>query len=337
MDGYAVRSPAPYRLIAGHIRPGRLWDGALGPGDAIEISTGAAVPADATQVVRAEDIQICGRTLFVGARARSSYIRRAGEDAAQGEVVSHAGMQVTPALLGLAAACGYDSLVVTRRPAVALLVTGDELIASGSSGIGMLRDALGPMLGPLVRQMGGDVVGTYRVPDSPPDALDGKICHCAASAVSVVLVTGSTSAGRYDRLRRYLRASGATVVVDSVACRPGHPQLLAMAPDGMWIIGLPGNPLAALVAAHTLLAPLLAGLCNRPIPSLRKIRVTGEVPEARGDMTRIFPVVWSDNSARILPHHQPASLRGAALADGLAVLPTQWIPGDLAQVILSSC
>jgi molybdopterin molybdotransferase len=105
----------------------------------------------------------------------------------------------------------------------------------------------------------------------------------------------------------------------------------------MWIVGLPGNPFAALVAAHTLLAPLLAGLSNRPIPSLRKIRVTGEIQKPKGEMTRICPVVWADDSGRILPHHQSASLRGAALADGLAVLPAQWTPGDLAQVIFSNC
>lgn len=82
-----------------------------------------------------------------------------------------------------------------------------------------------------------------------------------------VLVTGSTSVGATDQLRALLGESGARWIVDTVACRPGHPQLLAQLPDGRWILGLPGNPYAALTAAHTLLAPLLAGLTGRPLPT----------------------------------------------------------------------
>jgi molybdopterin molybdotransferase len=98
----------------------------------------------------------------------------------------------------------------------------------------------------------------------------------------MIVVTGSTSFGATDQLRQLLVEHGARWVVDAVAVRPGHPQLLAQLPDRRWIVGLPGNPYAALNAAHTLLAPLLAGLTGRPLPALPRIPLTGDITAAPG-------------------------------------------------------
>ncbi|MEU9484085.1 hypothetical protein AB0D83_10520 [Streptomyces decoyicus] len=124
-------------------------------------------------------------------------------------------------------------------------------------------------------------------------------------------------------------------MVDAVACRPGHPQLLAQLPDGCWILGLPGNPYAALAAAHTLPASLLAGLSGRPLPSLPRIPLSGDIRTAPG-RTCLTPVTWDGATARPVGGHRPESLHGAALADGLAAVPPDWSTGDPAPLILLS-
>ncbi|MFG2713022.1 molybdopterin-binding protein [Streptomyces goshikiensis] len=256
------------------------------------------------------------------APALGRHVRRAGEDAATGSVLAPAGARVGPALLGLAATCGYDTLVVRRRPRVRILVTGDEFARSGRQGPGRVRDALGPLLPPLVEAAGGEVADVRHVPDRPAGSLDRHVAGPAADA-DVVVVTGSTSVGVTDRLRGLLHDSGARWVVDTVACRPGHPQLLAREVSGRWVVGLPGNPYAALVAAHTVLSPLLAGLTGRPLPRLPAVPLTGPVRTAPG-RTRLVPVVWEGSAARVTGGHRAAFLHGAVLADALAAVPPHW-------------
>jgi molybdopterin molybdotransferase len=118
-------------------------------------------------------------------------------------------------------------------------------------------------------------------------------------------------------------------VVDAVAVRPGHPQLLAQLPDRRWIVGLPGNPYAALTAAHTLLAPLLAGLTGRPLPALPRIPLTGDITAAPG-RTRLIPVTWDGATARPVGGHRPAFLHGAAHA----AVPLDWQPRTPVPLIL---
>lgn len=155
------------------------------------------------------------------------------------------------------------------------------------------------------------------------------------SDADVTVVTGSTSVGATDQLRVLLGESGARWIVDMVACRPGHPQLLAQLPNRHWILGLPGNPYAALAAAHTLLAPLLAGLTGRPLPVLPLIPLAGDIRTAPG-RTRLLPVTWDGATARPVGGHRPAFLHGAALVDALAAVPPHWSAGDPVPLILLS-
>lgn len=234
------------------------------PGEAVAISTGAPVPAGARAVLPVEDTSRSGdevRGLDGCAPEPGRHIRRTGENSPAGALLADSGSVVSPAMLGLAAAAGHDDLVVRPRPRVRLLITGDELVTAGPGGAGRVRDALGPTLPPLVAGLGGDLVETAHVQDSFA-ALAAAVGSGAAS--EIVLVTGSTSVGVTDHLHRLLDGLGARAVVDGVTCRPGHPQLLAALGSRRWLIGLPGNPYAAIVAAHTLLAPLLAGLGGRP-------------------------------------------------------------------------
>jgi molybdopterin molybdotransferase len=324
MDGFAVAGAGPWTLV-GSVRPGRPWAGErLEAGRAVEISTGAAVPAGAWAVLPVEsavagDGRVAGPDL-----PRGKHIRYAGEDTPAGARLAPAGTPAGPALLGLAASCGYDELLVRPTPAVRAIVTGDELAQHGLPGPGRVRDALGPLLPPLVADLGGRLDGLVHVPDQPVSAL-AEAVESAAGA-DVVVVTGSTSVGTTDGLRRLLAERDARWIVDAVACRPGHPQLLARPRGGPYVVGLPGNPFAALVAAYTLLGPLLAGLSGRALGNLPQAPLITEVQAA--GRTRIVPVVWDGPGVRALGGDRPAFLDGAALGDALAAIPPGAEPGQ---------
>ncbi|MFF3019348.1 molybdopterin molybdotransferase MoeA [Streptomyces sp. NPDC057939] len=330
MDGYAVAGPGPWRVV-GSVRAGGVRGGTQAPGEAVEISTGAPVPAGALAVLPLESAR-GGEGLVSGpVPAPGEHIRRTGEDAPAGTRLAPAGTRVGPALIGLAASCGHDVLRVRPRPTVGVFVTGDELDRSGPPGPGRVRDALGPLLPPLVAAFGGEVVSVEHVPDRPIGSLGRAVRE--PRAPQVVVVTGSTSVGATDQLREFLHDARARMVVDTVACRPGHPQLLAGLADGRWVVGLPGNPYAALVAAHTLLAPLIAGLSGRGLPALPRVAVHGDVRPVPGT-ARLVPVAWEEAGARVVGGHRAAFLRGAAAGDALAVIGEGWLNGAPAPLLL---
>lgn len=259
MDGFAVAGSGPWRL-RGAVRAGDTWaGGAPAVGEAVEISTGARVPAGAHAVLPVEQAVRSGAAVGGPVPEPGRHVRRAGEDAPAGACLAPSGTRIGPALLGLAAACGYDVLCVRPRPRVRVGVTGDDVVRAGQPGPGQVRDALGPMLPPLVNVLGGAVTGLRHMPDRPAGLLADAV-DAAPDEADVVVVTGSTSVGVTDQLRGLLAGRGARRVVDTVACRPGHPQVPAGLGGNRWLVGLPGNPCAAPVAAHILLAPLLAGL-----------------------------------------------------------------------------
>ncbi|WP_260606664.1 hypothetical protein [Streptomyces sp. WAC08241] len=123
------------------------------------------------------------------------------------------------------------------------------------------------------------------------------------------------------------------MVVDTVACRPGHPMLLAELSSARWVVGLPGNPYAALVAARTLLGPLVAGLSGRRLGPLVPMPVHGQVKPTPGH-TRLVPVAWAEDGCRIIGGHRAAFLRGAARGDALAAIGPEWTDGAPAPVML---
>ncbi|TXS04608.1 molybdopterin molybdenumtransferase MoeA [Streptomyces sp. col6] len=334
MDGYAVGPGiGPWRVL-GVVPAGGIWaGGTLHAGEAVGISTGAPVPAGARAVVPLEQAGRSGDLVHGPFLAEDRHIRRAGEDAPAGSVLAAAGTRAGPALLGLAAACGYDTLPVRPRPRVRILVTGDEVTRTGRPATGRVRDAIGPFLPPLVRALGGETTDVRHVPDRPAGSLRALVRAASDEGADVTVMTGSTSVGATDQLRRLLTEADARWVVDTVACRPGHPQLLARLPDEHWVVGLPGNPYAALVAAHTLLAPLLSGLTGRPLPALPRIPLAGDIRTVPG-RTRLIPVAWDGATAHPVGGHGPAFLRGAALADALAAVAPDWRPGQPAPLIL---
>ncbi|QFY07295.1 molybdopterin molybdenumtransferase MoeA [Nonomuraea phyllanthi] len=336
MDGYAVAGAGPWR-VAGRVLAGGACHGpALEPGEAVEIATGAPVPAGTSAVlpyeqaaarpVWADPVRVDGPeamragALWVDGPAEAGrHIRRRGEDIAEGAVVLGAGAVVTPVALGLAAALGHDELLVRPRPRVAVLVTGDEVVHEGIPAPGRVRDAIGPFLPGLVEWAGGRMAGTDRLPDGP-GALRAALA--ATAVVDVVVVCGASSKGPADHLRAVLGDLGADVLVDGVAVRPGHPQLLARLPGGPLVVGLPGNPFAALAASLTLLAPILRELAGTA--ARKEMSALAGPVRTHPRNTRLVPVRRSSRGAVPVGHDRPGSLWGAALAEALAVVPAGW-------------
>ncbi|MGW8987784.1 molybdopterin-binding protein [Streptomyces parvus] len=327
MDGWAVAGPGPWTFEAGAgLLAGRGPAAALPDGTAVRIATGARVPPDTTAVIRSEHAQVDDAKGLLHARrsvVTGQDIRPRGQECRSGEQLVPAGTVVTPAVLGLAAAAGYDALPVVPRPRVDVLVLGDELLNAGLPHDGLIRDALGPMLGPWLRALGAGVSGPRRLGDDA-GALRSAL---TSSDADLIVTTGGTAAGPVDHVHPVLEALGAELLVDGVAVRPGHPMLLArLSPDGPYLVGLPGNPLAAVSGLLTLAEPLLAGIAGRPAQDPYRALVHAEVHGHPHD-TRLVPVVHRPGRAggrdHVAPLHYngPAMLRGIAAADGLAVVP----------------
>jgi len=279
MDGWAVAGPGPWRLTGADASLGLLAGRRpepLADGTAVRIATGAELPPGATAVLRREHGEPVGPgELRRRPEARpvrpGQDVRARGGECRRGDLLLPAGTPVTPAVLGLAAAAGHDTLPVRAEPRVELLVLGDELLESGLPGRGRVRDALGPMLPHWLRAMGAEVLGVRRIGD------DAALLREALrlSPADVVLTTGGTASGPVDHVHGALAEVGGRLLVDGVRVRPGHPMLLAELPPvpapapgsptgtGRHLVGLPGNPLAAAAGAVTLLEPLLHALAGR--------------------------------------------------------------------------
>ncbi|MDH6122632.1 molybdopterin molybdotransferase [Kitasatospora sp. GAS204A] len=333
MDGWAVAGPGPWRL-AGRVLAGRTPP-PLADGWATEIATGAQLPPGATAVLRREHgrVERPGRgpgtlhSMVPSEPAPGQDVRPRAQECRSGEELLPAGTPVTAAVLGLAAACGYDRLAVRRRPTVELLVLGDELLESGLPEPGLVRDALGPLLQPWVGTAGAEVLGRRTVRDDFA-LLRDAVRH---SPADVVVTTGGTASGPVDFLHAALADCGARPLVDGVAVRPGHPMLLAELPPAgpdrpvRHLVGLPGNPLAAVAGMVTLALPLLDALAGRPTGPGRIVRTAAALPGHPAD-TRLLPVRLGERGPVPLAFDGPAMLRGLALAEALAVVP----PGGVA-------
>lgn len=318
MDGWAVAGPGPWDVrdegvLAGHAEPQPLTDG-----EAVRIATGARIPLDTTAILRSEhgrtDAQ--GRLHTTRDTRHGQDIRPRGQECRSGDQLLPVGTLVTPAVLGLAAAAGYDTLTAIPRPRVEVLVLGDELLTEGLPHDGLIRDALGPMLPPWLRGLGAEVIAVRRLGD------DAQALYKAitTSDADLIVTTGGTASGPVDHVHPTLERIGAELLVNGVKVRPGHPMLLARTKENQHLVGLPGNPLAAVSGLLTLAEPLLRTLAARPAPEPYTLPVRDEAHGHPYD-TRLIPVVLRGDSAVPLHYNGPAMLRGIAAADALAVVP----------------
>jgi molybdopterin molybdotransferase len=319
MDGYAVRGPGPWRVVDRVLAGRTQLPPPLADGTAVEIATGAPVPDGTDRVVPYEAADRRDDAVWAPPSDRR-HVRRRGEYARPGRELIPAGGPVTPPVLGLAASVGLDTLSVHARPRVRLVISGSELVPAGRPGWGRVRDAIGPMLRPLLASWGAELLDSRMVGDEP-DWFAAAVAGSVADA-DVTVVCGASSVGPADGLHRTLDQLHATVHVDGVACRPGHPQVLAQV-GARWVVGLPGNPYAALVAALTLADPLLAGLTGAPLTEPQAAPLAG-APVPDDGRTRILPVRRAADGLHRVDGGQPGWLGGAAGADAFAVVPPGW-------------
>lgn len=262
MDGWAIcaGTGAAYYIV-GESRAGWGFADRLAPGQAVRISTGAPMPAGATALVRRERGRIAGQMLQVEDCRSGRDIRSQGCDFHAGALLVPAGKRLDPFDLARMAASGIDRLAVWQRPQVAILATGDEITPVGVAPDAFgNHDALSPALQARLTQLGAQATHLGIARDDDGDIAD----RIAASDAALFLVVGGASGGRHDRVRAALSDTGLSVLVPHVGMRPGKPFWFGRLARKRFLFGLPGNPVAALVALELFVVPALRALQGLP-------------------------------------------------------------------------
>ena len=329
MDGYAVSGDGPWKIV-GIVKAGSPMTEFLESGTAVRIATGAVIPSGTFGVVRWELAEVTDETLNAVVN-QGGEIRPAGLECRKDQVISESGTVLTPAWIGLLASAGWDTLEVTRRPRVEIILLGDEIQLSGIPENGLVRDALGPQLPGWLTRMGADVVAISYVADELQHVVDA--ITLARTRTDLIVTTGGTADGPRDYLHSALEIVGAKLIVDRVKVRPGHPMLLANF-DSVALLGLPGNPQSAIVGLMSLGQPVIDALLGRPLSELENVITIKEI-KAREDFTRLVLGTISEGRFNEGEHLGSAMLRGLAHATGFAVAPSgvciagsrvQWLP-----------
>ena len=285
MDGYAVRAAdtaaAPAKLkIAGEAAAGRGFAGTLGAGQAVHIFTGAPLPAGADAVVIQEDTERSGDTVTLKqASFRGENVRQRGKDFSSGEPLFAKGRRLTSRDVMLAASSGYGTLPVARRPVVALLATGDELVPPGTTpGPDQIVSSIPLGLSAMIASAGGVARPLGIAKDSLAD-LDEKIASAAGADILVTI--GGASVGDHDLVQQALKARGLDLAFWRIAMRPGKPLMYGRL-GAQRVLGLPGNPVSATLCAQIFLLPLIRALQGgEPVTPMQKARLVTAI-EANG-------------------------------------------------------
>jgi molybdopterin molybdotransferase len=268
MDGYAVRSPdvaqVPARLkVIGEVAAGHPFDGNVAPGEAARIFTGGVLPPGTDTIVIQENTAREGDTVLVTTGSgKGKHVRVAGLDFAQGAALLPKGHRLSDRDLALAAAMNHPTLPVHRRPKVAVLATGDELVMPGvTPGFGEIVYSNGYATMALARREGCDVIDLGIAPDRV-DATVAAVRRARVQSPDILVTSGGASVGDYDLVQKALAAEGLALSFWKVALRPGRPMMHGRLGD-MHVLGLPGNPVSAYVCAVLFLVPLIRRLAGR--------------------------------------------------------------------------
>jgi molybdopterin molybdotransferase len=352
MDGFAVRAAevagaapgSPVSLtIVDESRAGHPSTHAVKPGEAIAISTGAVLPAGADAAVRVEDTEVeeapdaqvaagnggagsgLGGTVLIKASvAPGENVRRAGEDIAAGETVLPAGTELGPAELGALATIGLDPVLVHRRPRVAVVTSGDELVPAGMPlRPGQIHDSNSQTVPALVRLAGGEVVTTRHAPDNPQGT---RTALLRALEADVTIICGGVSVGEHDHVKAALANLDAEQVFWRVALKPGGPTWFGTRNETL-VFGLPGNPVSVMATFLLFVRPALLAMSGAE-PTAR--RVTARLgadydkPTDRAHAARCrLELDERGWIATPLPRQGSHILTSMVAADCLALIPTE--------------
>jgi molybdopterin molybdotransferase len=338
MDGYAVRADdlagarrgQPKALaLAFEVAAGRAAPRALRPGEAARIFTGAPLPAGADAVVMQEDVEAEeDRVRFSAAPARGEHVRPAGEDLRAGETVLEPGTKLGPAHLGLLASLGRSLVRVHRRPRVALLSGGDELVepdedASGGRIVSSNAYSLAAQCAEA-----GALASNLGIARDTPSALERGLADGLAS--DVLVSSAGVSVGEHDHVRPALEKLGCRLVFWGVAMKPGYPIAFGRFEEraGPFVFGLPGNPVSAMVTFEQFVRPLLLRLAGRASLERPVVRaVLGETLRKRPGRQHFVRVTLAREGGRFVAkstgNQSSGVLRSMALAQGLLVFPAE--------------
>lgn len=307
MDGWAVAGDGPWSLDT--------QDGPLSAGQARLIVTGAVPPEGADAVLQSERAELVDGRLVGQTPPAGRHIRPAAEEAREGDVIVRRAQVLTAARLAILATAGHDQIPVRRSPLVHLLVTGDELVSVGLPEPGRVRDVMTPMLPPLLAALGARVKRVERVADNAT----AVAAAASASNADIIVSAGGTGHSAADPIESAWQQLGVRVSFRGVDMRPGHPSSFGVLPDGRPWLALPGNPLAAALAALSFVAPLVAGhtggALDEPVEAIAAQSFTGKAG------TNLVPA--EHTSAGVVPaaSSRPHMLRGLADADFVAIVP----------------
>lgn len=334
MDGFALRAAdtagaaagdAIELEVVGESRAGRPCERGLGAGEAIAISTGAMLPDGADAVAPIEEVERRGGWVEpAGAVAPGANLRRTGDDIVAGEVVLREGAELGAAELGVLASIGEARVACRRRPRVVVVVSGDELVPPGGSlGRGQIHDANAHTLPALARRWGAEPRGPVAVGDergATVEALRGAL------DVDLVLVSGGVSVGAHDHVKAALDELGVEQVFWRIALRPGKPTWFGVHGDGALVLGLPGNPVSAMVCATLLGRPAVRAMLGTDPGARRTTAVLDAGYEKRPDRAHAVrcTLELGEDGWHATPTGEQAShvLTSMLGADALALIPT---------------
>jgi molybdopterin molybdotransferase len=336
MDGYAVRaadaSTVAARLqVIGEVAAGRPFDMSLRAGEAVRIFTGGVIPDGADAVVIQEDTVRDGDSIDITeAAVTGRHIRPAGVDFREGDMLLRAGRRLTDRDLSLAAGMNYPQLAVRRRPKVAVLATGDELVMPGSTpGPGQIVYSNGYALRALARAEGAETIDLGIAGDTVDATTDGIRRACDAGA-DILITTGGASVGDHDLVKQSLEAEGVAMAFWRIAMRPGKPMMHGRL-GAMRVIGLPGNPVSSYVCGLLFMAPLIRALSGRSdVHHATEAAVLGRdlaANDVREDYLRARLETRADGVLVATPvHHQDSSLLGNLAAAQALVIRSPFAP-----------